>query len=827
MPSSVLVMRCWGRDKPGISSAFVKIIAENDCVLMDMAQFVLGDSLMFSLVIRVPDKTSMRVTRHLSRSAKELDLQLDFHFPDNSCCQAESRSGKEASVELVSSEAITIALLVELDAVLLANSCSLVEIRNRKDNKRVFNADYNKVQLHVSCPEGFMLSTLLFGGSHGPGLQEVAWKHSAEVTARWWDALSRPGGRSLVVFGLTDVLCPYCVLDEVVKEAGMDVSKVSKAEDKVKMLAGKSCDAVQKFIDRIEITPGARLVCGLFKRLGFRMAILTNTGMREVADHVKNLLGIDYAISKDLEVVDGVFTGRYAGETSDIVFRKADILRLMADKENLAYRSVIVVGEFLQGLKLASAREALDTFGPNVWFNAAKLKDLTIVLYLLGFDGKDVCMLRKRRLEDVGNLDTSVKRVRVQLGSRERKPGQMQQLFSALKARGTNVEAETVRQRSLQDGGICLGVDLSVQGAASSEDILREIVFSSVKRGFSVLDMVDSENALAHKVGHFGLRSSDAATFDRRYVVTLVEKPHIKARNFEALVSTIAHHNINIAHMERLSADKLAAMQFVVLLPDGMEPSTLSTALAKVSTEHGADIAFQKDDLDRWMRRLVVFDMDSTLIQQEVIDELARMAGVEKAVSTITEAAMRGEIDFFESLKQRVALLKGHNAERLFSAVKSNLVYTPGAKKLCSTLKHLGFKMAVISGGFIPVAREVQRYLGLDYAFANTLEVDDHGNFTGFTSGPVVTPQRKRNLLATIASVEGCDVSQTIAVGDGSNDIPMLNTAGLGIAFCAKPKVQKATDFRINQKDLSTVLYLIGVSENAANRLVGEAELDE
>mmetsp|Transcript_120360 Transcript_120360/g.212860 ORF Transcript_120360/g.212860 Transcript_120360/m.212860 type:complete len:213 (+) Transcript_120360:2-640(+) len=211
--------------------------------------------------------------------------------------------------------------------------------------------------------------------------------------------------------------------------------------------------------------------------------------------------------------------------------------------------------------------------------------------------------------------------------------------------------------------------------------------------------------------------------------------------------------------------------------------------------------------------------MDSTLIQQEVIDELAKMAGVESQVKTITEAAMRGEIDFFGSLKARVALLKGHNAEELFTKVKQNLIFTPGAKKLCSTLKRLGFKMAVISGGFQPVAEEVQRQLGLDYAFANTLEVDEEGLLTGLTSGPVVTPQRKRQLLATIANVEGCEVSQIIAVGDGANDIPMLHTAGMGIAFCAKPKVQEVADYRINQKDLSTVLFLIGVSEHAAERL--------
>jgi len=222
-----------------------------------------------------------------------------------------------------------------------------------------------------------------------------------------------------------------------------------------------------------------------------------------------------------------------------------------------------------------------------------------------------------------------------------------------------------------------------------------------------------------------------------------------------------------------------------------------------------------------------VFDMDSTLIQQEVIDELARVAGVEAEVKAITESAMQGQIDFFGSLKQRVALLKGASCEKLFGEVKHSIQFNPGAERLCSVLRKLGYKMAVLSGGFLPIAEEVQRRLGLDYAFANSLEVDEEtGLLTGKTTGPVVTPQRKRALLATISNVEECKVQQTIAVGDGANDIPMLHTAGLGIAFCAKPKVQAVAEYRINQKDLSTVLFLIGLSEHAIERLADASEAD-
>merc|ERR1712054_449225 len=241
--------------------------------------------------------------------------------------------------------------------------------------------------------------------------------------------------------------------------------------------------------------------------------------------------------------------------------------------------------------------------------------------------------------------------------------------------------------------------------------------------------------------------------------------------------------------MVQLSVHGFKALHISAALPEGVERSQLAERLAEVSSKFGCDVAFQPDDVDRFMRRMIVFDMDSTLIQQEVIGELARIAGVETEVKAITESAMRGEIDFFGSLKKRVALLKGANSDGLFDEVKKAIRFNPGAERLCSVLQKLGYKMAVISGGFLPVAEEVQRRLGLDYAFANSLEIDEtSGELTGQTSGPVVTPQRKRALLATISNVEDS-------------------------------KVQAVTEFRINQKDLSTVLFLIGLSEHAVERL--------
>jgi phosphoserine phosphatase len=398
----------------------------------------------------------------------------------------------------------------------------------------------------------------------------------------------------------------------------------------------------------------------------------------------------------------------------------------------------------------------------------------------------------------------------VQVSTTSQSPGQMRHIFSSMQHPADLVRISTVRQCSLQSGGMVLGIDMDILNN-HEDQVLKDLLLNCQKKGYHVMEYTEKKS------------SGDASwqhLFNNRAVITMVQKPQIKSKSLQAVFGALHQANINVIRIERLSVENLTAMALSVVMPEGMLAKTVKETLQRVGDAEQCDIAFQHDDVDRWMRRLVVFDMDSTLIQQEVIDELAKYAGVEKQVSEITEKAMNGELDFFGSLKARVALLAGHNAEELFSRVKKNLVFTPGAKRLCSTLKKLGYKMAVISGGFLPVAEEVQKHLGLDYAFANTLDIDEAtGLLTGKTAGPVVTPQRKRALLATISNVEGCSVSQTIAVGDGANDIPMLHTAGLGIAFCAKPKVQAVSEFRINQKDLSTVMFLIGVSEHAARKL--------
>ncbi|GAA5795139.1 HAD-like domain-containing protein [Helicostylum pulchrum] len=308
-----------------------------------------------------------------------------------------------------------------------------------------------------------------------------------------------------------------------------------------------------------------------------------------------------------------------------------------------------------------------------------------------------------------------------------------------------------------------------------------------------------------------------------KYAATILNQNGLDSTFLSEWTRLLLKHRISVEKMIRLNRDndKLSCADLRLSVPRGMDMSVLRTELIGLSASHGTDVAFQRDDVFRKNKRLVVFDMDSTLIYQEVIDEIARYAGVVDQVSAITEAAMNGEIDFKESLRRRVSLLNGTSVGVLEN-VKQILTFTEGARFLCRALKKLGFKLAVISGGFMPLALYVKAELGLDYAFANQLEVSSDGlTLTGETIGPIVDGIRKAELLEVIAQAEGLTLKQVIAVGDGANDLWMLNKAGLGIAFNAKPRVQEQAGARINQKSLKYVLTLLGYSEQDMEELGG------
>ncbi|MGB0474021.1 MAG: phosphoserine phosphatase SerB [Porticoccaceae bacterium] len=303
-----------------------------------------------------------------------------------------------------------------------------------------------------------------------------------------------------------------------------------------------------------------------------------------------------------------------------------------------------------------------------------------------------------------------------------------------------------------------------------------------------------------------------------RHIVTLLARK-IEAQHLAALTAVVSQYQLNIDKIIRLSgrinlheSDQLgrACVEFSVR-GKASDPHAFKKSLLELAHQYDIDIAFQEDNIFRRNRRLVVFDMDSTLIDAEVIDELAIEAGVGQQVAEITEAAMQGKLDFKQSFEQRLALLKGLD-DSVLPKIAQRLRLNEGAEHLITTLKKLGFKTAIVSGGFSFFGEYLQDILGVDYVYANQLDVEN-GKVTGRVKGDIIDGQRKADLLRELADREGLMLEQVIAVGDGANDLPMLDIAGLGIAFRAKPLVEASAKQAISSLGLDGILYLLGYSD--------------
>ena len=330
-----------------------------------------------------------------------------------------------------------------------------------------------------------------------------------------------------------------------------------------------------------------------------------------------------------------------------------------------------------------------------------------------------------------------------------------------------------------------LGILFEVPLESESSPILKDLLFKGYELGVKVKFTPILEKDYNNWVSKQG---------KERYIITLLGR-FITAKHIAEVTSILFKQQLNIDKISRVSGrikltehsqDTKACVE-LSLRGKPLDIAEMKGHFLETARNLGVDIAFQEDTIFRRTRRLVCFDMDSTLIQTEVINELAHHAGVGDAVTAITESAMRGEIDFAESFKQRVALLKGLD-EKVMIEIAENLPLTEGAERLFRTLKKYGFKTAILSGGFTYFGKHLQRNLGIDYVFANQLEIVD-GKLTGNYLGEIVDGPKKAELLRNIAFKEDIHLEQTVAVGDGSNDLPMLNIAGLGIAFHAKPLV--------------------------------------
>ena len=306
-----------------------------------------------------------------------------------------------------------------------------------------------------------------------------------------------------------------------------------------------------------------------------------------------------------------------------------------------------------------------------------------------------------------------------------------------------------------------------------------------------------------------------------RYILTLLGK-QISARQISEVAKIVSDQGLNIETITRLTgrmpldeSEQPRAKGCIEMTVRGtpQNKEKMQSHFVKLASDLGFDLSFQEDTMYRRSRRLVCFDMDSTLIRTEVIDELADRAGKGPEIRAITEAAMRGEIDFQESFKQRVALLKGLDAS-VMKEIAENLPITEGLERLMTVLKRSGYKTAILSGGFTYFGDYLRNRFGFDYVYANELEIGPDGKLTGRYVGDIVDGQRKKELLKLIAQVENINIMQTIAVGDGANDLPMLSAAGLGIAFHAKPKVKAEASQSISTTGIDGVLYFLGFKDS-------------
>ena len=809
-----------GRDRPGLTNEFLQVISKSDdTALLDISQLEVHGLLILSLLLK---KVSEDLVKDLLLLGKRLDLALEFRdvlSQGDGLGDDSSQHLLRVQVVLDAASQLCAPLLQSVASVITSSDLNIETISDELGCNEPFGASVTFVVSPVRPSDRTPALVEYLRAS----LTAACKPYQAFVAVQPFDPHEAPQGKGLLIFGLSEVLVRGDVLDMLVDASSSSSSALRDQFNtgaisysqftaaRFAALAGHSSHKIEsEILNRIEFVPGARETIRFLRFLGYKLAVVTSTATSHIAQTVKRRLGLDYALATEIKTDEH---GNFSADFGDIndTLRKIDLIRLLASREGVNERNIVLVGDYPPCDQCATKTHhtctALSTAcGSCIFFNAAQTThpDLRLITYLMGYSAENFLEVQNRNDSCRDSLNHPVYSARPIISSQAvivkimgpDKPGQ---LAAILRSIGRAKVGEIFQSKV--KGVLCAGIRIFTD---SVEETLKELLYTCHSLGLSLDYQTQEPAARISEINETLVPSKS-----RRLIVTASRLPSLTASELSRVVSVLSVASVNIITFRKLAKEGLSALEMSVSCPHGLDTDEIRRRLLDVT---GVDLSVQADSIDRVARRLIVFDMDSTLIQQEVIDELGKLAGVGEGIAAITERAMRGELDFFASLQERVALLKGHSAEQLFAQVQEKIQLTNGAARLCARLKELGFKMAVISGGFLPVAKRVQATLGLDYAFANELEVDADGTLTGKTVGPIVTPERKRSLMRMIAEVEGCSLNSVIAVGDGANDIPMLQAAGLGVAFCAKPKVQQQTNFRVNVPDLTGVAYLLGLT---------------
>ena len=331
----------------------------------------------------------------------------------------------------------------------------------------------------------------------------------------------------------------------------------------------------------------------------------------------------------------------------------------------------------------------------------------------------------------------------------------------------------------------------------NKDNVLKELLYHADKMGL----------VLTHQEVDIS-KEKEQYTGDK-FILNCVSPKKITAEFIAEIANCLAKYKVNIQRIDNVQPEHFKALEILTMMPKQTVTEDVKKELLLISNEHKVDVALVRDNIFRKSKRLIVFDMDSTLIQTEVIDEMATVMGAGDEVRKVTEMAMNGEMNFDESLKMRVEKLKGLKESQM-QEILENLPLTPGVEDFVQTVKSLGYKVALISGGFSFFANALKEKLGLDYAFANDLEMDGD-TLTGRVEGVIINPEQKAMLLKVITQQEQISLDQVVAIGDGANDLPMLATAGLGIAFHAKDIVKQQAQNHMSHGPMTTILYFLGI----------------